>query len=126
MIDIEKQIRYWQTGASEDWQVAEELVELGRTRHGLFFAHLALEKVLKAAVCRFTDDLPPRIHALLRLADRANLELPEEQRTFLARFDRYQVEGRYPELWPAAPDIETARAELEHGREVFEWLSRQL
>ena len=52
MIDVEKQVAYWRASAAEDWQVTEELVSLGRTRHSLFFAHLALEKLLKAHVCR--------------------------------------------------------------------------
>jgi len=101
MIDISKQIDYWRAGADEDWQVAVELVDAGRTRHGLFFAQLALEKLLKAHVCRATRDLAPRIHALLRLAERAGLMLPEDWRVFLARFDRYQLEGRYPDRPPA-------------------------
>jgi HEPN domain-containing protein len=46
----------------------------------LFFAHLALEKLLKAHVCRATRDLAPRVHALLRLAERAGLMLPEDWR----------------------------------------------
>jgi HEPN domain-containing protein len=126
MIDVEKQVAYWRASAVEDWQVAEELVSLGRTRHGLFFAHLALEKLLKAHVCRALSDLPPRIHALLRLAERANLTLSEAQRLFLARFDRYQLEGRYPELLPAPPTIDLAREELKQAQEVFEWLNRLL
>ncbi|NCO95976.1 MAG: HEPN domain-containing protein, partial [Armatimonadetes bacterium] len=52
MIDVEKQVAYWRDGAKEDWEVAQELVDRGRTRHGLFFGHLALEKLLKAHVCR--------------------------------------------------------------------------
>lgn len=56
-----------------------------------FFAHLALEKLLKAHVCRTTNDLAPRIHALLRLAERAELPISESHRLFLARFDRYQL-----------------------------------
>jgi hypothetical protein len=50
----------------------------------------------------------------------------DEQRAFLARFDRYQLEGRYPDLLPAAPDVETAREELKQAEEVFQWLNRQL
>src|SRR3989304_3165049 len=103
MIDVEKQVAYWRNGALEDWQAAEDLVGLGRTRHGLFFAHLALEKMLKAHVCRAVSDIPPRIHALLRRAERADLRLSDTQRLFLARFDRYQLEGRYPDVLPAAP-----------------------
>ena len=126
MIDIEKQIAYWRAGAAEDWQVAQELINLGRTRHGLFFAHLALEKLLKAHVCRATRDLAPRLHPLLRLAERTALTPSDEQRAFLARFDRNQLEGRYPDLLPAAPDVETAREELKQAEEVFQWLNRQL
>jgi HEPN domain-containing protein len=126
MIDVEKQVAYWRSGADEDWQVAVELVSSGRTRHGLFFAHLALEKLLKAHICRVTRDLPPRIHPLLRLAEWTDLALSDEQRAFLARFDRYQIEGRYPALLPTAPDVKTAREELEQAEEVFQWLSQRL
>ncbi len=125
-MDISKQIQYWRSGAIEDWDVAVELAATGRTRHGLFFAHLALEKALKAHVCRTTGDLAPRIHALLRLSERIDLSLSESQRLFLARFDRYQLEGRYPDMLPVAPDIETAQNELAQAQEVFEWLIQQL
>jgi HEPN domain-containing protein len=126
MIDISKQIDYWRAGAVEDWQAAVDLVNAGHTRHGLFFVHLALEKLLKAHVCRATRDLAPRLHTLLRLAERAGLPLSEEQRVFLARFDRYQLEGRYPDRLPSRVDVQTARTELRQAQEVFEWLSRQL
>lgn len=125
-MDITRQIEYWRSGADEDWQVAVELVNSGRTRHGLFFAHLALEKLLKAHVCRTTGDLAPRIHTLLRLAERTELSVSEPQRLFLARFDQYQLEGRYPDMLPIAPDIETAHNELTQAQEVFEWLIQRL
>jgi HEPN domain-containing protein len=125
-MDIARQIEYWRSGGSEDWEVAVELVKAGRTRHGLFFAHLALEKLLKAHVCRTIGDLAPRIHALLRLAERTDLSVSEPQRLFLARFDQYQLEGRYPDMLPMAPDIETARNELRQAQEMFEWLIQQL
>ena len=68
MVDIQQQIVYWQTGAEEDIVVAEELVASSRYRHGLFFAHLALEKMLKAHICKKTRSLAPRIHNLVRLS----------------------------------------------------------
>ena len=69
MFDIGKQIAYWRDGAAEDWRVAQDLIKRRKVRHGLFFAHLALEKLLKALVCRRTQDLAPRIHSLVRLAE---------------------------------------------------------
>jgi HEPN domain-containing protein len=125
-LDIQKQIDHWRAGADEDWKVAVDLVNLGHTRHGLFFAHLALEKTLKAHICRVTCDLAPRLHTLLRLAERAVLALSEEQRVFLARFDRYQIEGRYPDMLPAAPDLTTAREELKQAEVMFRWLMQKL
>lgn len=126
MVDVEKQIDYRRSGAAEDWEVAEELVRASRPRHGLFFAHLALEKMLKAHVCRSTRDVVARVHSLLRLAERTGLELSEEQREFLARFDRYQIEGRYHDPLLGAVSVAVAHAELRQAREIFEWLSRQL
>jgi len=125
MFDIEKQITYWRNSAVEDWEVARELVRSGRIRHGLFFAHLALEKMLKAHVCRTTNDLAPKIHSLLRLAELAGLTLSDMQRTSLARFDRYQLEGRYPATFASLLEADQAQEELEEVEEVLRWLISQ-
>lgn len=125
MLDIEKQITYWRNGSGEDWQVARELVESGRIRHGLFFAHLALEKILKAHVCRHTNDLAPKIHSLLRLAELTGLTLSDMQRMRLARFDRYQLEGRYPVASMSLLEADQAQKELEEIEKVLRWLISQ-
>ena len=90
MIDIKKQIAYWRNSSDEDQEVARELVDMGRTRHGLFLAHLALEKMLKAHVCRTTRNLAPKIHNLVRLAELATLSISTGQRALLGRFNQYQ------------------------------------
>ena len=107
MINIEKQIAHWRNGAEEDWSVAQELIERGRIRHGLFFAHLALEKMLKAHYCRATGELAPLINNLVRLADRAGLKFDEEQIDLLAEVNEFNIEGRYPEmLLPTPSELE--------------------
>jgi HEPN domain-containing protein len=126
MIDIAKQIAYWRDGAREDWEVAQELVERGRALHGLFFAHLALEKVLKAHVCRATGDLAPRIHDLERLARLAGLNPSEEQIRVMGRLNRFNIEGRYPEPSQMPPTPEESRVYIASAREIYEWLVNQL
>lgn len=124
MIDIQKQIDYWRNASDEDWEVACELVDLGRTRHGLFFAHLALEKMLKAHVCRATGDLAPKVHNLVRLAELANLTLSDGQRALLGQFNQYQLEGRYPELpMPSISPVKVKRA-LREAERMLEWLKK--
>ena len=112
MIDIDKQIAYWREGANEDMEVAQDLVARGRTRQGLFLAHLALEKVLKAHGCRQTRDLAPKIHSLVRLAKLALIELTNEHLDTLAEMNAFNVEGRYPETLVPAPTSAEAQGYL--------------
>lgn len=126
MADITGQVNYWRQSSDEDWEVAQELVRNGRTRHGLFFAHLALEKLLKAFVCLHTQAIPPKTHNLLLLADKTNLAFSNDQKLFLARFDQYQIEGRYPEMLPTAPTQEKAAQEIIAAEEFVLWLKEKL
>ena len=124
MIYIEKQIRQWPAGAEKDWEVARSLVAQTRIRHGLFFAHLALEKTLKAHVCRATQGLAPPIHNLSRLADHACLTLETQQRELLAEVNSFNIEGRYPELLLPQPTPEEADGYLARTEELLSCLQR--
>jgi len=122
VIHVDKQIAYWRRSAEEDWAVAQELLAGGRTRHGLFFAHLALEKLLKAHVSRHTRDLPPRIHNLVRLAQLAALQPDSQQLEILADMNAFSIEGRYPETLAPPPTTEEAYIYMERAQKVWEWL----
>jgi HEPN domain-containing protein len=126
MINVSKHIDHWRSGAAEDLAAARELISNRRTRHGLFFAHLAIEKLLKATVTQNTGEVAPKTHALLRLAEIANLVLSDEQRGFLGEFDRYQIEGRYPEFLEEPPGQDEADAAFASAEEMIEWLKSQL
>ncbi|MCX5654911.1 MAG: HEPN domain-containing protein [Planctomycetota bacterium] len=126
MIDMEKQVAYWRDGAEEDWAVARELVGLGRSRHGLFFAHLAMEKILKAHVCAATRKLAPRIHNLLILVEITGLRLSQDRRKTLATLNAFCLAGRYPETLPPTPSAAQASAILKRSGEAFTWLADKL
>jgi len=126
MINIEKQVSYWKTGAQEDWVVAKELIESDRIRHGLFFAHLALEKAIKAHVCRSKKDLAPRIHNLLRLIQLTGLNSNPDQLEILAEMNAFNIESRYPESFTPLPTSEEANKYFRRTNEVFQWLINQL
>ena len=126
MFDIEKQVAYWRDGAAEDWQVAQDLTKRQRTRHGLFFIHLALEKLLKALVCRQTQDLAPRTHNLIRLAELAKLTPTQTQLDILADINTFNLEGRYPDILTPVPSLGDAKDYLRRAEEVYRWLLSQL
>jgi HEPN domain-containing protein len=125
-MDIEKQIDYWRTSALEDLDAAQVLVKLGKNRHGLFLAHLALEKMLKAHICRVTGDIPPRIHRLTALADKAGLELTHRRSIFLGNFDLYQLEGRYPDPSAVPVPVAECQREMKKAEDVLKWLTERL
>ncbi|MBL7795786.1 MAG: HEPN domain-containing protein [Saprospiraceae bacterium] len=48
MTDKIRQIKYWQATADDDLEAIDLLFQGGKYVQSLFFAHLALEKILKA------------------------------------------------------------------------------
>ena len=125
-MDVSKQIDYWRTSGDEDFAAAESLLERGHLRHCLFFAHLAIEKILKAHVTRQINDIPPRIHNLVRLAEKAELSLDTEQTSFLRSFDIFQLEGRYPDSTQILLDSKAAQEKLSKAGDIIKWLKEQL
>jgi HEPN domain-containing protein len=126
MVDITQLVARWRDGAREEWQVATELLENGRVRQALFFTHLALEKALKAHVCRHTGDLAPRTHNLVRLAEVAELGLSPAQTDVLAETNEFVLAGRYPDVVSTTPTLAEAQACQDRAQEVFLWLIQQL
>jgi HEPN domain-containing protein len=124
--DIARQTQYWVKSAEEDFEVGGQLVKAGKTRHGLFFVHLALEKMLKACLCKNQNETPPRIHNLIKLYQLAGLEADIERQDALGALNRFCLEGRYPEEWPVIPDIKEAQRYLKMAERIIEWLKQQL
>ncbi|MEI8132542.1 MAG: HEPN domain-containing protein [Leptolinea sp.] len=125
-INIAKQVEYWKNGSKEDIEVTRDLIAGNHIRHGMFFLHLSLEKILKAHVCKTIQDVPPRIHNLVRLAELAQLPLIHEQKYFLEEINNYNLEGRYPDVLTPVPDLQSAKEILARTEGLYQWLINQL
>ena len=102
----EQAIEYWTSMAIDDWKSVEVLFKSKRYLHALFFAHLVLEKWLKAHWIKDNvENTPPKIHNLVKLAKSTTLNLSEEDLMFLEEFNAYQLEGRYPDYMTALNKI---------------------
>jgi HEPN domain-containing protein len=98
----------------------------GKTIEGLFFCHLAAEKMLKALVVKETAEIPPRTHDLFKLAEIAAVQLSEGHIVLCQVLMRYQLEGRYPVYRPVNPDKKTALAFLSETKTLVEWIKEKL
>ena len=125
-IDVDKQIAFWRGSGEEDMAVARDRVHRNRTRHGLFFAHLGLEKALKAHICRATKDIAPRLHNLIRLSELAELHPQPDYVDILAEMNSFNIEGRYPDTLSLPLSQDEAIEYMKRDDEVFQWLIKLL
>jgi HEPN domain-containing protein len=126
MINVLKQIEYWQTTANNDVETAEILIKSGKYIEGMFFCHLCIEKIIKASVVKQTGNIPPKSHDLFYLADMAKIEFSEEQSNLMQILLKYQLEGRYPEYYPKAPSADKINDYLYQTKNLLQCFSKML
>ena len=98
---MNEKVEYWLDLAYEDVDVAKIMLNNGKYLYCGFMCHQTVEKALKAVIARdcTDDELPPKIHHLQRLAERAGVftEMSEEQKMILRKLNPLNIEARYPE-----------------------------
>lgn len=98
---MEKQdhIKYWTQSSKHDLEVADSLFNTKHFDYCLYLSHLSLEKTLKAFwVKSNAENNPPKTHNLVYLAQHSNLNLSDEQLTFLQIVNTFDIGMRYPDF----------------------------
>lgn len=126
MLNVPKQIEYWQNGAVDDIETANILIDNKKYIHGLFFCHLSIEKIIKANVVKATNEIPPKSHDLFFLSKKANIDLPEDKQLIIQILMKYQLEGRYPEYLPEAPQQNIVIGYLRETNNLLKWFKEKL
>ena len=130
MITKEQHIKYWVDTAERDWIAAENMFMTKDYMHSLFWAHLVLEKLAKAHwVKNSENDVPPKIHNIVRLLKQSNVDLEDETMFFLEKFNDFQQMSRYPDFHHEIFDRctkEYTYKQLEKVKEVRECLIKML
>lgn len=128
-MNVQHVVDYWRKTAAADRKAAQSLFEKRSYPHSLFFGHLYIEKMLKAIVVHRTGKHAPYGHNLLKLAERAGLDLTQEQRNLLDRVTKYNLETRYPEDTATLYKQYTRKlceSELSEIHKVGKWLASML
>ena len=126
MINTQKQIEYWKNGAESDLETAEILITENKYIEGLFFCHLSIEKILKAAIVRLSGQIPPRSHDLFYLSSLALIEFGQEDQKYLQILMKYQLEGRYPEYNPIKPSKKNVFSYFDKTKILLGWIKSKL
>lgn len=92
-MNIEQHIKFWLDSADHDLGAAESLFNSGKFDWCLFLGHLVLEKALKAVYVRDNaNEMPPRVHNLVKLAEATELKLDEDIKLFLDEITDFNLE----------------------------------
>ena len=105
------------------------MLDSGRYLYVLFCCQQAAEKMLKALISERTNDFPPRVHQLVRLAEVAKIELSDEHLELLLELSAYYIQTRYPEELPSLGAKVTgpySREVLRKTEEIIQWLQSLL
>lgn len=128
-MNIQEHIDYWLTSAAHDLDVAEALFQNEKYDWCLFIGHLVIEKTLKAFYVRNCREIPPKIHNLVRLAEKSKLSLSDGHMAFLADINDFNIETRYPDYkftFYKTCTCEFAQEQFSEIKEMYKWLLSQM
>ncbi len=96
---IDNKVIYWLEISMEDLETAEILFAKNKYLYAGYFLQQSIEKILKAYYQMTKNDIPPRTHNLIYLAEATGLinELTSEQENILYTLNPLNIETRYPE-----------------------------
>jgi HEPN domain-containing protein len=123
-------VKNWVATSNYDLQTADAMYKAGRYLYVVFMCHLAIEKMLKAFLAhKYPESVPPKIHNLINLSQRAEITLPENLKDFFQRIDNVSVATRYPEdLRTLSTEFnqDTAKRILADTKRMIKWLKQHL
>jgi HEPN domain-containing protein len=119
----------WLKQADYDMGTAEILFDNVRYLYAVFMSHLSIEKALKGLYSHKTGSVPPKIHNLLALLKKMEVEPPPVIGRFLTSLNETNIVTRYPEDLDNLRkeyDKEATRRIIDKSREALAWIKTML
>lgn len=123
-------MEYWFKSADEDYDTMLYMKAGKKNTWCLFMGHLVIEKLLKGLYAKNNPDDPiaPKIHNLILLSQKANLEVPTEIREKIQTINTFNISARYDDYKRTFDEkcTDTYTSEqVENVEEVRKWLKEQ-
>ncbi len=87
--------KHWIESSDNDFKTMNKLFNAKEYSWSLFVGHLVIEKLLKGYFVLKTSTPAPFIHNLLKIADKGNLEIPEDVKLLLDVINSFNLSARY-------------------------------
>ncbi|MCD4773380.1 MAG: HEPN domain-containing protein [Bacteroidales bacterium] len=93
--NIDKIVQHWIDSAEQNYSTMQNLINSKDYSWALFLGHLMIEKLLKAIYVKKYQLHAIFTHDLLRLANKIQLNLTDEQQEWLDRITTFNLNTRY-------------------------------
>ena len=123
-------IEFWFKSADEDYDTMLYMKAGKKNTWCLFMGHLVIEKLLKGLYAKNNPDNPiaPKIHNLILLSQKANLEVPTEIREKIQTINTFNISARYDDYKRTFDEKCTddyTDEQVKNVEEVRKWLKKQ-
>ncbi len=122
--------KYWFESADSDYETMKVLYNNKKNTWCLFIGHLVIEKLLKGLYAKNNPDNPiaPKIHNLILLSQKANLQVPTEIREKIQTINTFNISARYDDYKRTFDEKCTddyTSEQVKNVEEVLKWLKEQ-
>ena len=123
-------MEYWFKSADEDYDTMLYMKAGKKNTWCLFMGHLVIEKLLKGLYAKNNPNNPiaPKIHNLILLSQKANLEVPIEIREKIQTINTFNISARYDDYKRTFDEKCTddyTSEQVKNVEEVRKWLKKQ-
>jgi len=94
-INVDKIINYWMEVSENDFQSMIDFFNIKRYNWSLFIGHLVIEKLIKAVYVKIHHKHPPFLHDLLKLLQKCNIQVSDEQMDIIDNITTFNINVRY-------------------------------
>ena len=128
---MNEKVAYWIEMSDYDLETASAMLAARRYLYVGFMCHQTIEKILKAHWTNCLEEVPLKIHSLLRLAEKTGVarEMTEEQLRFIDILEPLNIEARYPsykERLMKSLTQEYCQQLLEKTKDLQKWIKNKL
>ena len=123
-------MKYWFESSDSDFDTMKVLFENHKNTWCLFIGHLVIEKLLKCLYAKNNPENPisPKIHNLILLSQKANLEVPNEIKEKIQVINTFNISARYDDYKKTFEEKctnEYTTLQFKNIEEVQKWLKEQ-
>jgi len=128
-MDYGKLVEHWVETSDKDFIAMETMFNGKQYSWSLFIGHLVLEKLLKALFVKVNLIEAPKIHNLIVLAEKSNLDLDKNMVQKLSIINTFNIDSRYEDekkIFFKLCTKEFTQEQVENIKEIRQWLKQKL